>query len=101
MIIRLSGPAKRRQDSRHPHRSDTAWEAVDAKMARARFTHGGQTIAATLRFDSEGQLINFVSDDRSRSESDGTITPRRFSTPARGYGEFNLVEVTYNVGASP
>jgi hypothetical protein len=111
-----------------------AWEAVDATTARARFTHGGQTIAATLLFDSAGQLINFVSDDRSRSEPDGTFTPRRFSTPARNYrdfgpvrimsfgearwllpqgeftyGEFNLVEVTYNVsghravhvGASP
>jgi hypothetical protein len=99
-----------------------AWEAVDVTTARARFTHGGQTIAATLLFDTAGQLINFVSDDRSRSESDRTFTPRRFSTPARDYrdfgpvrimsfgearwllpegeftyGEFNLVEVTYNV----
>jgi hypothetical protein len=115
----------------HP---DIAWEAVDATMARARFAHGGQTISATLMFDSKGQLINFVSDDRSRAESDRAFTPRRFSTPARDYrdfgpvrimsfgearwllpegeftyGEFNLVEVTYNVsghravrvGASP
>ena len=43
-----------------------AWEAVDATTARARFTYGGQTIAATLFFDSAGELVNFVSDDRSR-----------------------------------
>ena len=98
-----------------------AWEAVDATTARARFTHRGQTIAATLLFDSAGQLVNFVSDDRSRSESNGMFTPRRFSTPVRDYrdfgpvrimsfgearwrlpdgeftyGEFNLVEITYN-----
>ena len=99
-----------------------AWEAVDATTARARFTHGGQTIAATLLFDGAGQLVNFVSDDRVRSEADGTFKARRFSTPVRDYrdfgpvrimsfgearwllpdgeftyGEFNLVEIAYNV----
>lgn len=102
-----------------------AWEAVDATTARARFTHGGQAIAATLLFDSAGQLINFVSDDRARTDLDGTLTPRRFSTPVRDYrdfgpvrimsfgearwllpggeftyGEFNLVEIAYNVSAT-
>lgn len=100
-----------------------AWEAVDATTARARFTHGRQTIAATLLFDRAGQLINFVSDDRGRSEPGGGFTPRRFSTPVRDYrdfgpvrlmsfgearwllpdgeftyGEFRLVAITYNVG---
>ena len=98
-----------------------AWEAVDATTVRARFTHSGQTIAATLLFNSAGELINFESDDRMRSERDGTFTPRRFSTPARDYrnfgpvrlmsfgearwllpdgeftyGEFHLVEISYN-----
>ena len=65
--------------------------------------------------------MNFQSDDRARSESDGTFTPRRFSTPVRDYrdfgpvrlmsfgearwllpdgeftyGEFNLIDITYN-----
>jgi hypothetical protein len=100
---------------------DIAWEAVDATTARARFTHKGQMIAATLLFGSTGELVNFQSNDRARSESDGTFTPRRFSTPVRDYrdfgpvrlmsfgearwllpdgeftyGEFNLVDITYN-----
>ena len=100
---------------------DIAWDAVDATTARARFTHHGQTIAATLLFDRAGELINFESDDRARSESEGTLTPRRFSTPVRDYrdfgavrimsfgearwllpdgeftyGEFNLLDITYN-----
>jgi hypothetical protein len=100
---------------------DIAWEAVDATTARARFTYEGQTIAATLLFASTGELVNFQSDDRARTESDGTFTPRRFSTPVREYrdfgavrlmsfgearwllpggeftyGEFNLVDITYN-----
>ena len=98
-----------------------AWEPVDATTARARFSYGGQSIAAALFFNSTGELVNFVSDDRSRSEHDGTFAVRRFSTPVRDYrdfgpvrlmsfgearwhlpegeftyGEFTLVEISYN-----
>jgi hypothetical protein len=100
---------------------DIAWEAVDATTARAHFTNHGQTIAATLLFGRTGELVNFQSDDRARSESRGTFTPRPFSTPVRDYrdfgpvrlmsfgearwllpegeftyGEFTLVDITYN-----
>jgi len=99
------------------------WEAVDALTVRARFTNGSQTIAATLHFSGDGLLINFVSDDRSRSSPDGKVFTRlRFSTPVRDYrdfgesrlaahgdarwllpegeftyGEFDLVSVSYNL----
>ena len=100
-----------------------AWEEVDRRTVRARFTNGGHTISATLGFGEDGLLSNFLSDDRSRSSPDGkTFTRLRFSTPVRDYrdfgpvrlaaygearwalpdgeftyGEFNLQEVTYNV----
>lgn len=100
-----------------------AWEPVDARTVRARFTNGTHTIAATLLFGEDGSLTNFVSDDRSRASSDGkTFTRLRFSTPVRDYrafgpvrlaahgearwslpggeftyGEFDLQEVAYNV----
>jgi len=100
-----------------------AWEGVDARTARARFTHAGHTISATLLFDEQGLLTNFVSDDRLVLAPDGKGFNRwRFSTPvwdyrafgshrlaARGearwhppageyaYGEFEMLEVTYNV----
>jgi uncharacterized protein DUF6544 len=99
------------------------WEPVDARTVRARFTDGEQTISATLLFGDDGLLANFISEDRSRSSSDGkTFTRLRFSTPARDYrdfgaarlasygearwtlpegeftyGEFELQKVTYNV----
>ena len=99
------------------------WESVDARTARAHFTNGGQTISATLLFDGDGLLANFISDDRSRASADGAIFTRlRFSTPLRGYrnfgsvrlaahgearwllaegeftyGEFDLQEIAYNV----
>ncbi len=99
-----------------------AWESVDDTTARARFTSADQTIAATLHFDNAGQLVNFVSDDRARTEEGGVFRPRRFSTPVRDYrqfgatrvmsygearwrmpdseftyGEFHVLEVVYNV----
>jgi len=100
-----------------------AWEPVDSRTAAARFTDGRQTISATLLFGEDGLLTNFISDDRSRSSSDGRIFTRlRFSTPVRDYrdfgsvrlaahgdarwtlpegeftyGEFDLQEVAYNV----
>jgi uncharacterized protein DUF6544 len=95
-----------------------AWEPVDARTVRARFTDGPQTISATLLFGDDSLLTNFISDDRSRSSPDGkTFTRLRFSTPMRDYrdfgsvrlgargearwmlpeGEFDLQEVTYNV----
>lgn len=104
--------------------SRLTWEAVDAHTARARFANGDQAISATLLFDDEGRLVNFVSDDRSRSSPDGkTFTQLRFSTPVSQYrpfgpvrlggygearwhlpdgeftyGEFELQDVTYNEG---
>ncbi len=100
-----------------------AWEPVDARTVRARFTDGRQTISATLLFGDDGLLANFISDDRSRSSPDGkSFTRLRFSTPVRDYrdfgavrlgshgearwmlpegeftyGEFDIQEVTYNV----
>jgi hypothetical protein len=99
------------------------WETVDSHTARAHFTNGDQTISATLLFDDDGLLVNFVSDDRSMASPDGALFTRlRFSTPLRGYrnfgpvrlaahgearwllaegeftyGEFDLQEIAYNV----
>lgn len=98
------------------------WEAIDARSVRARFTSRGNTITATLVFDDEGLLRNFHSDDRSRSIGNGSaFVPQGFSTPVSeyrdygrfrlparaearwhppegefAYGEFELLEVTYN-----
>lgn len=65
------------------------WEPVDARTARARFTNGDNTISATLFFDEQGLLTNFISEDRSRSSPDGkTFTQLRFSTPVKDYRSF-------------
>ena len=56
------------------------WTPIDARSAQAQFTHGANQITATLFFDDDGRLTNFMSDDRSRSSPDGrTFTNLRFS----------------------
>lgn len=95
------------------------WKAIDDTSAEAAFTVKGTTIHATLIINEEGQLVNFISDDRY-AISDGK--QYRFSTPVRDYrsysgyrlmsygeavwhlpdgeftyGKFNLKEITYNV----
>jgi hypothetical protein len=70
------------------------WEPIDERSATALFTVDGTTVAATLSFDSEGLLSNFVSEDRSRSSSDGrTFTRLRFSTPVSDYRDFGGVRL--------
>ena len=65
------------------------WEPVDATTARATFTNAGNTIRATLFFNDAGELIDFQSDDRYQSSSDGrTMKKLRWSTPVGGYRSF-------------
>jgi hypothetical protein len=68
--------------------SPITWEPVDQSTTRARFTHAGHAIVATLFFDTDGRLVNFESDDRSRALPDGTFARLRFSTPLRDYRRF-------------
>ena len=103
--------------------ADVAWEPVDARRAIGHFTLGVNTITAELRFDDDGDLVDFVSDDRAAGSPDGsTFTRVRWSTPVRNYarvgparvptraetrwhpdtgawtyGEFELTSLAYNV----
>jgi len=65
------------------------WEAVDDQHVLLRFTHGQDTVSATLTIDPDGRLVDFLSDDRARLSEDGKrFEPARFSTPIRAYGTF-------------
>lgn len=97
------------------------WEQVNDTLVIARFTNSPFTISAHLYFTGEGQLVNFISNDRF--ETDGKtyknypwITPvsdykdlngYRLGTKAGlwydrpdgmfQYGDLELVEVQYNI----
>jgi hypothetical protein len=71
-----------------------AWDAVDARTAKARFTNAGHTIHAELSFNDVGELTDFVSDDRYQASADGTtMRPRRWSTPVGGYRPYGAVRL--------
>ena len=64
------------------------WQELDAQCVRCSFSNAGYSISAELFFGDRGELVNFVSDDRSQT-SDGTTYDRyRWSTPLRDYRDF-------------
>jgi hypothetical protein len=51
-------------------------------------TNGAFKVSAKLLFNEKGELINFVSDDRSALQDDGTLKIYRWTTPVNDYKEF-------------
>jgi len=97
------------------------WKETGSKSVVARFTNGPITISATLFFNEEGELLNFVSHDRFETADGKTYRNYPWLTPVSGYsvfrgyrlpagakliykhpdedfcyGEFNLVDIEYN-----
>lgn len=68
------------------------WETIDSQTVRATFTHKDVTISASLLFGPDGQLINFISDDRY--DLSGKQPMRyRWSTPMSHYKTFHGIRV--------
>ncbi len=68
------------------------WMPVDSLSVKAIFTNGPNQIAATLYFNQQGKLINFISDDRTDVNE---MMQYRFSTPVKEYmkmGEINIIK---------
>lgn len=62
------------------------WQAVDDLTVKGIFTNQGTTISAMLHFNEEGQLVNFVSNDRWDVS---TMKQYPFSTPVSRYRNIN------------
>lgn len=65
-----------------------SWEAVDDRSAKVTFQNGPHRISAQLLFDDEGDLVNFISDDRGALQDDGTLKRFRWSTPVGEYRDY-------------
>lgn len=62
------------------------WDEVGERAVRGTYVNAGHSVSATLVFDEVGDLVDFVSDDRSMASGDGrTFTPMRWSTPIHEY----------------
>jgi hypothetical protein len=62
------------------------WESIDDLSAKATFINKGAVISAALYFNEQGQLVNFVSNDRYAIAEMKTVP---FSTPVKDYREIN------------
>lgn len=70
------------------------WEAIDDRTARAVFSNAGQSIRAELDFNDAGELVNFRSDDRGRTSTDGrALEPVPWSTPLGAYRAFGALRL--------
>jgi len=65
------------------------WQTIDTLTVKAGFTHNQITVFATLMFNEKGELVNFVSDDRYLSGDGKTYTNYQWSTPVKGYRDFD------------
>ena len=65
------------------------WLETDGNKVKAAFTNNGTTISAWLYFNDEGQLFNFVSNDRYAAADDDTMRQLPWSTPLKDYKEIN------------
>lgn len=62
-----------------------SWEEVGPREVRVAFTNEGNTVSAALAFDGSGALVDFVSEDRSRTTDGKTYERLRWSTPVLGW----------------
>ncbi len=65
------------------------WGTEKENSIEATFTVNGISIAAILFFNNEGQLVNFVSEDRYALQEDGSMKKLPWSTPLREYQDIN------------
>jgi hypothetical protein len=97
------------------------WEEIDNKTVQAKFTNGSITIGATLYFNEDGELVDFLSNDRYETTDGKNYKNYPWLTPVTGYtnmngyrlpsgakliyrhpdedfcyGEFNLLSIEYN-----
>jgi hypothetical protein len=62
-----------------------SWKEIDSLTTEVTLTNGAFRVSARLYFNETGELINFISDDRSALQDDGTLKTFRWSTPVRDY----------------
>ena len=65
------------------------WEQIDAITVNAKFTNGNISIGATLYFNDEGELVNFLSNDRFETTDGKTYKNYPWLTPVTGYTSVN------------
>jgi hypothetical protein len=67
------------------------FEAIDDTSAKVTFTDKGESVEATLIFDEEGKIKDFIA--MRYMDNDGSFRFEKWTTPVESYGEFNGLRV--------
>jgi len=66
---------------------NVSFESIDASSVRVTLRNMGKSVTATMYFDDEGKLTNFMA-PRYRDMGNNKFELENWSTPIREYGEF-------------
>ncbi len=69
--------------------SSVKWEGIDSLTAKAEFSCRGETVSAVLHFNRKGELVNFLSKDRSFSPDGKSFVHCPWSMSFSDYGKFD------------
>lgn len=70
------------------------WIKTEENRVLAEFTDNGITISAWLYFGSDGELVNFISDDRYAFKGKNRMEKFTWQTPLRNYKEMNGAKIS-------
>jgi hypothetical protein len=68
------------------------WETIGPRTIRATFSNAGHTVSALLTFSVEGDLVGFLSGDRTQEDAKGSKNSP-WSTPISEYAEVDGIRV--------
>lgn len=68
------------------------WETLGDRTVRVTFTNAGNTVSAVLTFDAAGDLVDFLSNDRTQEDAKRSRN-LPWSTPISGYREIGGIRV--------
>lgn len=71
-----------------------SFREIDERQTEVTFHNGAERVRAVLHFGDQGELVDFVSHDRSALGTDGVFRKFRFSTPLRAYRDFGGVRLS-------
>lgn len=75
------------------------WEAVSDSSAKATLTDCGKSVSGIFFFNSDHDIVNFVTDDRTYDNGRGDVRKARWWTPMRKHATFKGIRVPVEGGA--
>ncbi|MEK4508461.1 hypothetical protein EJP82_16050 [Paenibacillus anaericanus] len=72
--------------------SRITWNSIDDQRVECSIEDKGMKVSAILYFNTEGALVDFVTEDRYYTTSDGESIKTKWSTPVKDYQTVNGVK---------